>query len=377
MANTRETLGDEATLRGLIENTLETLEEDGVTLLPNNALRYNKGLKKVVFPAVTQLSEYSFSDCTNLEEADFNALIAVPSNCFKDDSKLKHLILRKSSMTSLGNTNALTGTKIAAENGAVYVPSDLLATYRVDSKWKNYFITTIDKYPTTVYETIEDSWPTIVQKITAGTAYSEYGQGATKSFTVSNGTNTYTALAQLIAVGKDELVNGANNTNLTTWIVKNLPFKMQMNSTGTNANGWKASAARTLLNGTVFNSLDADLQANIKPVKKTYWNYTTTSTLSTGTDGDAGDKLWIPSAREIFSGDTDSYGDHENSGCDYTDFFSNANARKKKYNGSADYYWTRSAFPGNSYSFRDVDGSGAVNSNVANASNGAALGFCI
>lgn len=376
MANTRETLGDEATLRGLIENTLETFEENGVTSLPSSALRYNKGLKKVVFPAVTSLGNYSFATCTNLEEADFSALNSIPSSCFSNDSKLKHLILRKSSRINISGRNSLEGTKIVAYDGAVYVPSDLLATYKADSKWKNYFITTIDRYPTTVYETIDDSWSTIVQKITAGTAYSEYGQGATKSFTWSDGTNSGTAYAQLIAVGKDELVDGSDNSKLTTWIIKNIAFQDQMNANNTNSNGWGACALRTKLQGMLSN-FDSFFQTNIKAVKKTYYDRTTASTLSTGTGSDPGDKLWIPSAREMFGGSS-----YEDSGCNYTDFFSDSEAQIKCYILNPSVYWLRTAAISGDYSFGGVSVIGnAINdlssSQYASKLNGVVFGFCI
>ena len=58
MANTRETLGEQATLDGLINHTLTSFEEDGVTTLGNYALYRNSALTSVKFPNLTNTGQY-------------------------------------------------------------------------------------------------------------------------------------------------------------------------------------------------------------------------------------------------------------------------------------------------------------------------------
>ena len=156
MANTRSILGEQATLDGLVTMTLESLEEDGVTSLPGYSLGDNKGLKSVKFPRMTSVGIYAFEYCTSLTTAEFSGSSAVSfgQNAFIGCSALNALIIRSTTMSTLANVNALTGTKIANGLGAVYVPSDLVATYKANSVWKNFFIASIDDYPLSEFGTI-------------------------------------------------------------------------------------------------------------------------------------------------------------------------------------------------------------------------------
>lgn len=66
LANTRETLGDQATLDGLVEKTLTSFEEDGVTTVINNAMARHPQLTSVKFPALTNTGTGMFHDDTGL-----------------------------------------------------------------------------------------------------------------------------------------------------------------------------------------------------------------------------------------------------------------------------------------------------------------------
>ena len=70
MANTRDALGDQETLDGLIDRSLTNLEENGVTSLRNYAFYNNSNIKKINFPSLTSMGVYVFQNCESLEEAD-------------------------------------------------------------------------------------------------------------------------------------------------------------------------------------------------------------------------------------------------------------------------------------------------------------------
>lgn len=370
MANTRATIGDQATLDGLVSNTLETLEEDGLTAVPNSCLRYNTGIKKVILPSATSIGSYGFANCTNLEEVDLGTSVSsINSNCFNGATKLESLILRNTSaMVSLSNINAFTGTAIQALNGIVYVPNTQLSNYKANANWSNFYVLPLSDYPTDPAtldylpgETISDDWSTIITTVDAGNAVTTYGVGATKTLSVSG---VGKVLMQLIAVDTDELSDNTGNAK-TTWLAKNIMFKRQMNSANTNVNGWAASEMRTYLSGDFFNALPSVLQSNIKQVKKTYHDHTTSSTLLVD------DKVWIPSCREMFGGSS-----YESSGCDYTSIFSSNSARMKYYNGVAAEYWTRTTYSSGN-SFRNINIIGGLSSAGADISYGAVVGFCL
>ena len=340
MANTRDTLGDQATLDGLVNGTLTELEESGVTSLPSYALKQNKAITTLKFPNVTSIAGNAFNGC----------------------SALKHLVLGGQTKCTLSGTSAFAGTPISAIKGVIYVPENLVSTYNADSNWKNYFVTSVENYPMTDLSTITDSWAEIVAAIGDGTYSSKYNVGDTKSISI-NGVNDYMVL---VAKDTDALADNSGSAK-TTWISKGLCTTNTMNATRTNANGWAQSGMRTWLRETILPTLDSTIRSNIKEVTKTYSDKTTSSTLSIT------DTVWIPSGREMFGGTS-----YEDSGCDYTSFFDSNLARVKcNTSYSADSWWLRSVSSGTGTHFRIVTSNGTNSDNYANRTSGVALGFCI
>lgn len=157
MANTRETMGEQACLDALVADTLTSFEDDGITKVGADCLRYHTALTDVTMSQCKSVESYGLAGCTNLEVVDMQGTGTIGTNAFNGDVKLAHFLLRGASKTTLSSTNAFTNTLIGFGSGAIYVPSDLLATYKADSNWSNFFITTLDKYPLTEFSTIEDS----------------------------------------------------------------------------------------------------------------------------------------------------------------------------------------------------------------------------
>ena len=65
--NTRDLLGDDATLAGLVMNTLTEFVEDGVTSVANYALSHRSNLQMVRLPSLLSLAGNQFNECTNLK----------------------------------------------------------------------------------------------------------------------------------------------------------------------------------------------------------------------------------------------------------------------------------------------------------------------
>ena len=139
-----------------------------------------------------------------------------------------------------------------------------------------------------------------------------------------------------------------------------------MNATSTNENGYPATEMYTWLAEQRANLPDI-IKNNLKTVKKTYYDYTTKSTLSVNTD------FWLFSAKEIFN----SGSPLEDSGCVYDQFFTSTSRRiKRNTSGTASYWWLRSAI---SYSntFWLVNSNGTANYDIANDSLGVVPGLCL
>ena len=467
MANTRDAIGDQATVDGLVNHTLTSLEEDGVGVIGNYALYNNTALTSVNFPNATSLGSYAMSGCTDLQTAlipqvatagryafqnctslesismpqltavnasmfdactslssvsipnatsieqyafqncknltsidldgityigdgafsgsgigtleitdatslgtylcqgyrtgivDQHKNVSLASNRFRGANSLCHLILRSTTMCSLSATSAFTETPIAAGIGWIYVPTDLVATYKAASNWSNYAsqIVDISEYPKALQdETISDSWSTIFANEDNGTYKTVCSIGDIK-YMYLNGTPMP---MQIVAF--DE------GTSKISWVCKSILDTHYMNPTADTTGGWASCDMRSWLRNTIYPMIDSTIRNRIVAVDKTYYDYTSghrgTYTVS--------DTVWIPSYHEVF-GDTTTA---EDSGTVYTDVFTDATSRIKKLglNGSANHWWLRSA-GGGAY-FRCVYSNGnAVNSN-ANNTNGVVLGFC-
>lgn len=463
MANTRDTIGDQATVDGLVNHTLTSLEEDGIGIIGDRALYNNTALTSVNFPNATSIGEYAmagcsalqtalvpklatsgtyaFNNCTSLESISMPQLVTVSnymfagcsalssvsipnatrinqyafqnckdltsidldgitnignyafsgtgigtlvipdatslgtylcqgyrtgvvdqhktvnlsSNRFNGANSLCHLILRSTTMCTL-TTNALTGTAIAAGIGWIYVPTDLVATYKAASNWSNYAsqIVDISEYPKALQdETISDSWSTIFANEDNGTYKTVYSLGDIK-YMYLNGTPMP---MQIVAFDED--------TSKISWVCKSILDTHNMNPTGDTTGGWASSNMRAWLRETIYPMIDSTIRNRIVAVTKNYYDAKTSSRLTIS------DTVWIPSEYEIFG--TTSY---ENSGTLYTGVFTDATSRIKKYglNGSANYWWLRSAYSGTS--FRYVYNNGYANISNANFTYGVVLGFC-
>ena len=467
MANTRDIIGDQATVDGLVNNTLTSLEEDGITVVGDYALSHNTALTSVNFPNATSLGGYAFdgcvalqsatapkvvtagsyvfqncsslesismqkkkkigsrmfSGCSSLSSVSFDAMTLIESyafqgckdltnidlsgvssigtyafsstgigtlvipdatiigtyicqgtrtgtvdqhkkvdlagNRFNSATSLCHLILRSDTMCTLFSS-ALNGTAIAGGIGWIYVPTDLIATYKADSTWSTYAnqIVDISEYPKALQdETISDSWSTIFANEDNNTYKNVYSLGDIK-YTYLNGTPLP---MQIVAF--DE------GTSKITWLCKCAFDTRYMNPTSVTTNGWEGSNMRTWLRTKIYPMLDSTIRNRIVAVDKTYRDYTT------GHDGTytVSDTIWIPSAREIFG----EYGTaYESSGVVYTDFFTDGASRAKKQglNGLEASWFLRSAY--SESAFRAVNANGSIIVAGANTEYGVVIGFC-
>ena len=411
MANTRETLGEQATLDGLINHTLTSFEEDGVTTLGNYALYRNSALTSVKFPNLTNtgqcsfqyctglqhitadqfpnlttIGSYAFANCTNLVDAEFSAVTSIQSNAFSSCSNLEKVDLKgtspvniqpafsscskmdalfvRSTTKSTITSGGLNGTKIGATNGAVYVPTDLVDTYKADSNWKVYFIADINDYPLTDFSTIQDSWETILANEANGTYSTKYSIGDTKQIDLGTYGKHY---FEIIAFDTDDKADGSGKAKIT-WLSKTLITTHAMNSIQNAAGGWENSDMRAWLKSDIKPLLPEVVRNAIVPVTKVSSTYTTALVKDGQTTTD---DVWIPGHREIYNNTN-----YETTGVVYSTKF-NSQSSRVKYNsaGSAYGWWLRSAVSAGD--FRCVNSYGSENSNNAYSQRGVALGFCI
>lgn len=129
-----------------------------------------------------------------------------------------------------------------------------------------------------------------------------------------------------------------------------------MNSSNTNANGWRGCARRIWCNNVYLKALPANLQALIKPVNK---KSGTGGGSSSGTETTS-DSIFLGSEIEIFGSTTYSVAGE---GSQYTYYKTAANRNKlPKWSSyySSDIWWERSPGSGGSRTFCVVDAGGSA-----------------
>lgn len=173
--NTKTLLGEWETLSLIIARTIDSFEDDEIETLskyafyacqlssvnlPNttelglSCFTACSKLTNVSIPRVTTMKGYTFSrcsslqyadlpsvltvgsaefyDCTALKKVDFHSITAIKDRLFSGCSALTTVIIRTASdVVTLENTNAIT----TAQSAIVYVPDDLVDSYKEATNW--------------------------------------------------------------------------------------------------------------------------------------------------------------------------------------------------------------------------------------------------
>ena len=222
---------------------------------------------------------------------------------------------------------------------------------------------------------ITDSWDQIIAACANGTYASKYKPGNYKPLDLGA---QGTVNMQIVAMGKDALANGGGNAPLT-FISKELlatNHRMNPSRSGSSGNytegtgtigGWEKCEMRTYLKETIKPLIPSNVRSAIKEVTKYSRIYNTAG--SAVNDVTSTDDVWIPSYREVgFTG-------RETLGPIYDGAFPDNASRVKTLNGSAAWWWLRSA-PSSNY-FYIVYSDGSSNYRYATSAGGVALGFCL
>ena len=116
-------------------------------------------LTEVVLPSLTSFTGIqSFISCSSLQKVDIGDSFTNfnKASTFKDCTVLDTLIIRKtSSIATLSYTSVLANTAISAGTGYIYVPRDLIDSYKAASNWSTFTnqFRAIEDYPTICSDT--------------------------------------------------------------------------------------------------------------------------------------------------------------------------------------------------------------------------------
>ena len=157
-------------LASRLNNTIKSYKNDEVETIPAYAFYGCTVLKSVAFPScedvrndafyncvalinvelpnVISIKDSAFRLCIVLSSIDLPLLTSIASNAFRDCRKLQSIILRSQTVCTLGG-NAFLSTLIASGAGYIYVPADLVESYKTATNWVTYAnqIRAIEDYP--------------------------------------------------------------------------------------------------------------------------------------------------------------------------------------------------------------------------------------
>ena len=312
----------------------------------------------------------AFQNATKLETVDLtnSGADTIAANAFASCSKLKHLLVRGTVRSTLSATSAMSGTPIVLGEGGIYVPADLLDSYKGATNWSTYAknIYPIGEYPKAVFDSINDSWSTILTNPDYAT---DYAVKDTKTLELTDGTKIKMDLAAL----DTDVKSDNSGTAKMTWICHGIPFTHSMNATNTNSGGWADSEMRSWLISDILSKIPTEIKSHIVSVKKSYRSKSPNDETLWSDD-----EIWNLSYKEV--GFTDS-SYIESDGVTYPTLFPSGTGTaaknvRIKYNtsGSAINWWLRSAY--GSSNFSCVNSGGDTRNNGASNTNGAVFGFC-
>ena len=125
-----------------------------IVIMPGSAFNgdptHSMALTSASFPnlALTSNISYVFGNstsayaCQSLAFCDIGKAAGIGANAFANCYSLTKLVIRKTSVCTLGNTSAFTNTPMSGYNGltgTVYVPSSLISNYQTATNWKTLY----------------------------------------------------------------------------------------------------------------------------------------------------------------------------------------------------------------------------------------------
>lgn len=118
--------------------SLVSIEVPKVTSTSTQTFYGCSALETLNLPSVKTTGAQSVRNCKKLARVDLGVCTSIAALSFDACSLLDTLIVRTSSICSLVNISALTGTKIASGTGYIYVQDNLVENYKSATNWSTY-----------------------------------------------------------------------------------------------------------------------------------------------------------------------------------------------------------------------------------------------
>lgn len=122
---------------GFNSTGLESISLPSCTTLGSSSFFATQQLVLAILPLVTSISGFCFNH-SSVQKIDTSSLTSIKNSAFYNTKQLDTLILRNSSVCALENVNAFQDAKIAAGTGYIYVPDNLVDSYKTATNWVTF-----------------------------------------------------------------------------------------------------------------------------------------------------------------------------------------------------------------------------------------------
>lgn len=123
---------------GFNSTGLESINLPLCNKIGSSSFSYTKQLVSVILPLAASIPGFCF-DYSSVQKIDTSSVTSIAAYAFGNAQQLDTLILRNSSVCTLANsTNTFTNTKIAAGTGYIYVPDNLVDSYKTATNWVTF-----------------------------------------------------------------------------------------------------------------------------------------------------------------------------------------------------------------------------------------------
>ena len=112
--------------------SLTSVDLPNVTAIGSNAFDTCVNLQEVSVPMLETLGAYGFAGCTSLKSLDLHKVTSIPNHAFRKATNLGTLYLRNNAVVTLADVGAFYGIRTIN----VYVPANLIESYKADENWK-------------------------------------------------------------------------------------------------------------------------------------------------------------------------------------------------------------------------------------------------
>ena len=130
--------GSNATVDGIIDRSIKSIKNDRVTNIGAYAFRDCSQLTSIDLPNVTAIGGYAFYDCSQLTSIDFPNVTVIGRNAFSSCTNLASIKLTNNQVVTLRGANVFERTPIASGTGFIYVPDELVESYKTATNWTVY-----------------------------------------------------------------------------------------------------------------------------------------------------------------------------------------------------------------------------------------------